>query len=214
MLEVVALLKQINEKLLSQTDVADIENEIVDTEEYMIDLESRVRKTRREFMRQDGTRSDATPTDSAAGMANIRENNNNNISSQPSVRSEVSFPTFITSSASKLRLPKLTFPTFSRKTLEWTTFWDSFESNIHLNSALPDIQKFSYLKSLTQYAAARVIDGFPLTTANYVKAVELSQERFGQPHTIINAYIQALVESSLPSKSIQCLQIKIRNEIL
>ena len=207
MLEVVALLKQINEKLLSQTDVADIENEIVDTEEYMIDLESSVRKTRREFMRQD-------PTDSAAGMANIRENNNNNISSQPSVRSEVSFPTFITSSASKLRLPKLTFPTFSRKTLEWTTFWDSFESNIHLNSALPDIQKFSYLKSLTQYAAARVIDGFPLTTANNVKAVELSQERFGQPHTIINAYIQALVESSLPSKSIHCLQIKIRNEIL
>ena len=85
-LENVALLKQLKEMILSQTDVADIENEIVDTEEYMIDLESMVRKARREFMRQDGTRSDATPTDSAAGMAHIREDNNNNTSSQHSVR--------------------------------------------------------------------------------------------------------------------------------
>ena len=51
-LEKVALLKQLNEKILSQTDVADIENEIVDTEEYMIDLESSVRKARREMHRR------------------------------------------------------------------------------------------------------------------------------------------------------------------
>ena len=85
-------------------------------------------------------------------------------------------------------------------------FLDSFESSIHLNSALPGIQKYSYLKSLTQDAAARAIDGFPLTNANYVKAVELLQERFGQPHTIINAYMQALLELSRPTKSIQGLQ--------
>ena len=139
-----ALLKQLNEKIPSQTDVADIENEIVNTEEYMIDLESRVRKARREFMRQDGTRSEATPMDSAAGMANIRNDNNNNTSLQHSVRSEVSFLTSMTYSASQLRMPKMTFPTFSGKILERPTFWDTFESSIHLNSAVPDIQTFSY----------------------------------------------------------------------
>ena len=139
-------------------------------------------------------------------MANIHEDNNNNTSSQHSVRSEVSFPTSITYSASQLRLPKLTFPTISGRILEWPTFWDSFESSSHLNSALPDIQKFSYLKSLTQDAAARAIDGFPLTSTNYVKAVELLQDRFGQPHTIIYTYMQALLVLSRPSKSIQSLQ--------
>ena len=139
-LEKVALLKQLNEKILSQTGVTYIENKIFDTEKYMIDLESGVRKARREFMRQAGTRNDATPTDSAFGMANIREDNNNSTVSQHSVRSEVSFPTSITSSALQLRLPKLKFPTFSGKILELPTFLDSFESSIHLNSALPDIK--------------------------------------------------------------------------
>ncbi|MCG8033931.1 MAG: DUF1759 domain-containing protein, partial [Candidatus Thiodiazotropha taylori] len=128
----------------------------------------------------------------------------NNTASQHSISSEVSYPTV--SSASQLRLPKLTLPSFSGSILEWPTFWDSFESSIHLNSALPDIQKFSYLKSLTQDAAARAIDGFPLTNANYTKAIELLRERFGQPHKIINAYMQALLEMPRPSKTLQSLQ--------
>lgn len=41
-------------------------------EEYMIDLEIRIRKVRCEFKRQEGTYSDATPTESAAHMGNIR----------------------------------------------------------------------------------------------------------------------------------------------
>lgn len=163
------MLKQLIEKILSQTDVAEIENEMG---EYMIDLESRTHKIRREFTHQDGTRKDATQTESAAGSENICEENNNNTSSRHNVRSEISFPT-ISSSSSLLRLPKLTLPTFSGNILDWPTFWDSFESSFHLNSGLPDIQMFSYLKSLTQNAAARTIVGFPLTNANYAKAVEL-----------------------------------------
>ena len=83
-------------------------------------------------------------------MDSIRAKNNNNTSSQHSVRSEVNFPTTISSFASQIRLSKLTLPTFGGNILELPTFWDSFESSIHLNSALPDIQKFPYLKSLIQ----------------------------------------------------------------
>ena len=45
------------------------------------------------------------------------------------------------------RLPKLSLPTFNGDILQWQTFWDSFESTIHLNVNLTDVQKFSYLKS-------------------------------------------------------------------
>ena len=68
-------------------------------------------------------------------------------------------------------------------------------------SALP-----LYLTSLTQDAAARAIDSFPLTNTNCVKSVELLQERFDQPHTRIMAYMQALLEFSRTSKSIRSLQ--------
>ena len=41
------LLKQLNEEILSQADEADIETEIVESEEYIIDLEIRARKVRK-----------------------------------------------------------------------------------------------------------------------------------------------------------------------
>lgn len=83
--------------------------------------------------------------------------------------------------------------------------------SIHQNFALLDIQKFSYLKSLTQEAAARAIDGFLLSNANYAKAIELLQEWFGHPHNYINACMQVLLELPWLSKSIQSLQIFLNN---
>ena len=73
----------------------------MDLEEYMIDLESRTRKVRKEFTHQNGDQRDATLTESARGMESIREENNNT-SSQHSMRSEVSFPTPISSSATNV----------------------------------------------------------------------------------------------------------------
>jgi len=34
------------------------------------------------------------------------------------------------------RLPKLSLPMFSGNSLEWLTFWDSFQAAIHLNPSL------------------------------------------------------------------------------
>ena len=43
-LEKIALLKQLNETNILQTDIADIECEIIESEEYNIDMESKIRK--------------------------------------------------------------------------------------------------------------------------------------------------------------------------
>ena len=80
------------------------------------------------------------------------------------------------------KLPKLSLPIFTGNILEWRTVWDSFESRVHHNDSLSDIQRFSYLRSLLQGDAARVVEGFPLTHTNYIHAVELLTESFGQEH--------------------------------
>ena len=102
-------------------------------------------------------------------------------------------------SQSHHKLPKLILPTFDGGILQWQTFWDSFESSVHNNANLSPVQKFSYLKSELEWAAAMTIDGFLLTNGNYSKAVELLREHYGQ-HKIVQATMQALLQ--LPSLSL------------
>ena len=43
------------------------------------------------------------------------------------------------------RLPKLSLPTFSGDSIQWQTFWDSFDATVHSNAGLSGVQKFNYL---------------------------------------------------------------------
>ena len=52
--------------------------------------------------------------------------------------------------ASRMKLPKLALPSFDGNYTRWLTFWDSYESAVHKNPELSDIDKFTYLKSLLQ----------------------------------------------------------------
>ncbi|XP_065893821.1 uncharacterized protein [Dysidea avara] len=105
------------------------------------------------------------------------------------------------------RLPKLTLPTFSGDPLSWQTFWDSFNAAVHTNPALGGIQKFNYLKAQLQGDAARAIAGLPLTELNYQHSVALLEERFGQPHKLINAHMQVLLDMPNATASLTSLRL-------
>lgn len=105
------------------------------------------------------------------------------------------------------RLPKLDLPHFDGDVLQWSTFWDSYESTIHYNSSLTPIQKFSYLKAQLIGSAAQTIAGFALTNANYETAVCLLRERFGHPQKIINTYMKALMDLPSPSNDLNSLRM-------
>ena len=92
------------------------------------------------------------------------------------------------------RILKLTLPTFSGNPLTWLTFWDSFQAAIHLNPNLSGVQKFNYLKAQLQGDVARTIEGIPPCDQNYLHAVNLLQDRFGQTHKLVAAHMQALLE--------------------
>ena len=59
------------------------------------------------------------------------------------------------------------------------TFWDSYNSSIHSNSSLSDVDKFNYLVSLVESSAAEAIAGLTITAANYVgRAIATLKKRF------------------------------------
>lgn len=104
-------------------------------------------------------------------------------------------------------LPKLVLPSFNGNPLEWESFWHTFRSAVHDNSSISDVQKFNYLRAQLSDGAVRVIAGLPLTSANYAKSVQLLKERFAQPHRIINAHMEALLNLPSPTDHLSSLRL-------
>ena len=94
------------------------------------------------------------------------------------------------------RLPKLTLPKFRGDVKNWPAFWDSFQSAIHNNDDIPKVDKFNYLNSLLEGPAFKTIQGFTLTGSNYDSAIQMLQERFGDPQQIISAHMEGLLKIS------------------
>ena len=109
-------------------------------------------------------------------------------------------------SSSYHRLPKLQMPEFDGEIAEWQTFWNSYESTVHLNATLSDVQKFTYLRSLIHGSASSAIAGFPLTNANYSNAIDLLKQRFRQPHKINANYMPSLIDIQRPDSIVVSLR--------
>ncbi|KRX99469.1 hypothetical protein T4E_2821 [Trichinella pseudospiralis] len=90
------------------------------------------------------------------------------------------------------RLPEMKLPQFSRKVLEFPTFWAQFEASIHNRSDLDAATKFTYLISSTEGQAQSSIEGIPLTAANYPQAVSILKARFGRPRMVVREHLTAL----------------------
>ena len=71
------------------------------------------------------------------------------------------------------------------------TFWDTFESAVHNNPTLSSIDKFNYLNSLLESAAAEAIAGLTLMSANYEEAIDTLRRRNKQ--LIVNRHMDLLL---------------------
>ena len=92
-----------------------------------------------------------------------------------------------------MRLPKISLPHLKGNPVYWTAFWDSYESAIHLNSSLSDVDKFNYLKSLLERSAYDAIAGLTLSSANYREAIDILKRRFGNRQMIISRHMDILL---------------------
>ena len=95
--------------------------------------------------------------------------------------------------AGRVKLPKISLPSFDGDVMKWAAFWDSFNSAIHTNNTLSEIDKFNYLRSLLQGTAYDAIAGLALSAVNYQKAVTILRKRFGNKQLIISRHMEALL---------------------
>jgi transposase InsO family protein len=195
------LIKNLNEKILNHADIGDLESELVDSEEYSIDLRLKLRKLREDIAKSSDTGSGSVIRDSQDVNGSAQTISGENLSNYSSCSRRVP-----PDSSSFHRLPKLSLPTFDGDVAKWQSFWDSYEAAVHLNQTLSDVQKFNYLRSLLENTAYSAIDGFPLTNANYKNAIDLLHERFGQSHKIIDSYMQSLLDLPIPNNSVTSLR--------
>ena len=105
-------------------------------------------------------------------------------------KSSTMSPTSSNTGVTNTKLPKIELPPFEGDILHWQTFWDKFESNVHVKTTLSDVDKFSYLSSLLKGPAGDCISGLKLTSENYKEAVELLKARFGNTQLLINRYAE------------------------
>lgn len=92
-----------------------------------------------------------------------------------------------------MRLPKISLPRFDGDPVKWTSFWDSYQSAIHLNSDISEIDKFNYLRSLLDHTALDSIDGLTLSSANYQQAIDILSKWFGNKQVIISKHMDTLM---------------------
>ncbi|XP_043263201.1 uncharacterized protein LOC122403641 [Colletes gigas] len=92
----------------------------------------------------------------------------------------------------RVKLPTIELPTFDGTYSLWLKFKDTFESLIHNNKALGNIEKFHYLNSSLKGDAARVIQSLGVSELNYGLAWKALKDRFEDRNTIKHDHIRTL----------------------
>ena len=100
----------------------------------------------------------------------------------------------------------------------WMQFWDSFESAVHKNSELSEIDKFNYLRGQLEGRALATISDFSLTALNYNAAIELLKDRSANPQIIISSHMEKLLKLQEVSdvndvKKIRAIYDKIESNV-
>jgi len=175
-------------------EALEMKMKILESINYTIDTEIKFRKLKAFLEQQTQPKVQEPPPLSLRETASIQENSqqaeqprpwfSQSTSAGPQINTNAlpATSSIVSNDLHSHRLPKLTLPSFDGDILKWQTFWDCFESTIHLNNHLTDVSKFAYLQSQLEGAAAHTIEGFALTNANYSRAISLLQNRFGSPH--------------------------------
>ena len=96
-----------------------------------------------------------------------------------------------------VRLSKLNIKTFTGKSTERPTYIETFEAAIDKNETIGNVQKFQYFKGYLSGQAEKCIDNLLLTNDNYVEALNLLKEGFGNTQLIINAHVSILMKTSV-----------------
>lgn len=92
------------------------------------------------------------------------------------------------------RMPELTLPKFSGDIKEWPLFIECFNSMIHNNLSLTDIDRVHYLIGCLSGSAISVCSGIPPTGDNYKIILKALTDKFEDQRILANSYIKELLK--------------------
>lgn len=106
------------------------------------------------------------------------DNNFNSIASTPQIQG--------------VKLPTIKLPTYRGSFDNWLEFKDSFNSLIHTNTAINDIQRFHYLRASLEGSAMQVIKSLEFSAANYHNAWDLLCSRYDNRRLLVHNHLKSL----------------------
>ena len=93
-----------------------------------------------------------------------------------------------------VKLPKLNINKFDGDFTQWNSFWNIFNASVHKRTDLERIEKFTYLKSLLEGDALKLVEGFNLEAHYYDEAVKLLQDTYGRETEIKMSFVMKLLQ--------------------
>ncbi|KAL6725449.1 hypothetical protein Aduo_007500 [Ancylostoma duodenale] len=92
----------------------------------------------------------------------------------------------------KIRRPMLEIPSFSGNFREFNSFWAVFESLIHNDYELSDVDKFLFLKQALKGRAAAALSCIPVTGDRYSTAVNILKKQFDRSANMADIIINEI----------------------
>ena len=90
-------------------------------------------------------------------------------------------------------------------------FKESFEAGVESKEEMSKVEKFVYLRSLLRGKAEQLVNGLSLTGENYVTALKLLDERYGDKQGLINEHTSKLIK--LPKVKDISIQSPLENSM-
>lgn len=90
----------------------------------------------------------------------------------------------------EVKLPRIELTPFSGKYEDWATFHDLFNSLIHTNGSIADVQKLHYLKANVLGDAESLLRSITITKANYAEAWTKLKNRYNHKRFIVDSLLR------------------------
>lgn len=90
----------------------------------------------------------------------------------------------------QVKLPPMNIPIFDGTYGAWRSFRDSFETAVHLNTEIGNVQKMQHLKAHTRGEANKIIRHLTTTADNYETAWEILRSRFDHERKLVRTYYE------------------------
>ncbi|XP_066585538.1 uncharacterized protein [Prorops nasuta] len=113
----------------------------------------------------------------------------------------------------RIKLPKITLPTFDGKFEHWLTFKTRFREMIDAQKELSDANKLHYLKSALIGDAAKKVDILTLSDINYKKAWEMLTRAYEIKRLLVTQHFKSIYELPVIDKETTKGLMKIADDM-